>query len=117
MLFEHNLGLNIIKAELKKLLEFATSGTYFLFQGTFYDQIDGVAMGSPLGPVLANLFMGYYETIWLNTFREGEIIFYRRYVDDIICLFNCESDADKFFEFLNSQYPNVNFTFEKQVNK
>ena len=72
---------------------------------------------SPLGPVLANLFMGYYETMWLNTFRECEIILYRRYVDDIICLFNCESDADKFFEFLNRQHPNIKFTFEKQVNK
>ena len=51
------------KVELKKLFEFATSGTYLLFEGAFYDQIDGVAMGSPLGPVLANLFMGYYETV------------------------------------------------------
>ena len=59
LLFEHNPGLNITKAELKKLFEFATSGTYFLFQGTFYNQIDGATMGSPLGPVLANLFMGY----------------------------------------------------------
>ena len=42
---------------------------------------------------------------------------YRRYVDDIICLFNCESDADTFFEFLNTQHPNIKFTFEKQVNK
>ena len=117
LLFDHNPGLNITKAKLKKLFEFATSGTYFLFQGTFYDQIDGVAMGSPLGPVLANLFMGYYETLWLNTFREREIILYRRYVDDIICLFNCESDADKFFEFLNTQHPYIKFTFEKQVNK
>ena len=101
LLFDHNPGLNITKAELKlkKPFEFATSGTHFLFQGTFYDQIDGVAMGSPLGPVLANLFMGYYETLWLNPFRECEIILYRRYVDDIICLFNCESDVDKFFNF------------------
>ena len=116
-MFEHNPGLNITKAELKKLFEFVTSGTYFLFQGTFYDQIDGVAMGSPLGPVLAKFFMGYYETMWLNTFRECEIILYRQYVDDTICLFNCESDAVKFFEFLNCQHPNIKFTFEKQVNK
>ena len=87
LLFEHNPGLNIAKAKLKKLFEFATSATYFLFQGTFYDQIDGVAMGSPLGPILANLFMGYYENMWLNTFRECEIILYQRYVDDIKCLF------------------------------
>ena len=58
LLFEHDQGLNITKAELRKHFEFATLSTYFLFQGTFYDQIDGVAMDSPLGPVLANLFMG-----------------------------------------------------------
>ena len=117
LLFDHNPGLNITKTELKKRFEFAASGTYFLFQGTFYDQIEGVAMCSPLGPILANLFMGYYETLWLNAFRECEIILYRRYDDDIICLFNCESDADKFFEFLNTQHLNIKFTFEKQVIK
>ena len=113
LLFEHNTGLSITKAELKKLFEFATSGTYFIFQGTLYNQIDGVAMGSPLGPALANLFKGYYETMWLNTFQECEIVLYRRYVDDIICLFNCESDADEFFEFLNRQHRNIKFTSEK----
>ena len=77
LLFEHNLCLNITKAEFKKPFEFASSGTHFHFQGTFYDQIDGVAMGSPLGPLLTNLFMGYYETLWLNSFRECEIILYR----------------------------------------
>ena len=56
-------------------------------------------MGSLLIPVLANLFMGYYETLWLNTFRECEITLHRRYADDIIYLFNCESGADN---FLNS---------------
>ena len=55
--------------------------------------------------------------MWLNTFQECEIILYRPYVDDIICLFNCESDPDKFFEFLNRQHRNIEFTFEKQVNK
>ena len=39
---------------------------------------------------------------------------YRRYVDDIICLFNSEQDADQFFKFLNAQHPNIKFTFEKE---
>ena len=29
-----------------KLFDFATSGTHFLFNGNYYDQVDGVAMGS-----------------------------------------------------------------------
>ena len=36
----------------------------FLFKGSFYDQVDGVSMGSPLAPVLANLFMGHNEKDW-----------------------------------------------------
>ena len=48
------------------LKNFATSGTHFIFDGCFYEQIDGVAMRSPLGPVFANLFMGYHEANWLQ---------------------------------------------------
>ena len=71
-------------------------------------------MGSALGPVLANLFMVYPEAKWLQVFKDCQIILYRHYVDDIICLFNSESDADKFYEFLNKQHPNVKFIFKKQ---
>ena len=81
-----------------------------MFESKFYNQIDCVAMGSPLGPVLANLFMEYYEQKWLQPFEEYEVILYRRYVDGIICLFNRESDADKFSVFLNQQQHNIKFT-------
>ena len=69
LLFEHNPNFKITNNELRKLFDFATSGTHFLFDGSFYDQIDGVAMGSPLGPVLVNLFMGYHEANWLQVFK------------------------------------------------
>ena len=87
-----------------------------MFDGNFYDQIDGVAMGSPLGPVLANLFMGFHEKKWLSDFTYSIVLLYRRYVDDIICLFYCENDAIKFFDFLSTRHPNIKFTFEKQVD-
>ena len=64
LLFEHNPNFKITKNRLKQFFDLATSGTHFLFDGSFYDQIDGVAMGPPLGPFLGNLFMGYREAKW-----------------------------------------------------
>ena len=52
-------GLN--KSEFKQLLTLATTESFILFNGSYYRQIDGVAMGSPLGPTLANIFLGYNE--------------------------------------------------------
>ena len=49
------------KSELKQLLSLATKESYFIFNGLLYKQIDGVAMGSPLGPSLANAFLSYHE--------------------------------------------------------
>ena len=59
LIFEEYPDLKITRQELKKLFEFETSGTHFLFVGNYYDQIDGVAMGPPLGPVLAKPIYGF----------------------------------------------------------
>ena len=61
--------------------------------------------------------MTHHEANWLQVFKDCKIILYRRYVDDIICLFNSKSNADKFYEFLNKQHPNIKFTFEKENNQ
>ena len=42
------------------------SESLILFDQEFYKQHDGVAMGSPLGPTLANVFLCYHEKIWLQ---------------------------------------------------
>ena len=49
------------KTGLEKLFQFVASRTHFLFDGCYYDQIDEFAIGSPLGPVLVNIFMGFHE--------------------------------------------------------
>lgn len=81
----------------------------------FYDQIDGVAMGSPLAIVLANLFMGHHEKHWLENYNLG-IEFYHRYVDDTFALFNTKQDALSFFSYINIQHPNIKFTMEREEN-
>ena len=44
-----------------ELLEFCLCNTNFLFQGQFYEQTKGPAMGSPVSPVVANLKVEYFE--------------------------------------------------------
>ena len=84
------------------------------FNGSFYDQIDGIALGSPLAPVPASVFMGHYEALWLeNSVDASEILFYRRYVDDTFCLVHSEGDALLFVHYVNSRHPNIKFTMEK----
>ena len=76
LIFNHNPNLNITRKELKKLFLFATSQTHFIFNSKFYNQIDGVAMGSPLARVLANIFMDFHESKWLNEYNFNTPKFY-----------------------------------------
>ena len=49
------------------LLEFCLKNTYFSFQGQFFEQVEGGAMGSPVSPIVANLYMEYLEQKALST--------------------------------------------------
>ena len=74
-------------------------------------------MGSPLGPGLANLLMAYHEKKWFQEFDKRKVLVYKRYVDDVFCLFGNEKDAENFFEFLNCQHENIKFSLEiKPIN-
>ena len=84
------------KKELKKLFLFATSQSHFIFNSSFYNKIDRVAMGSPLVPVLANIFMGFHESKWLNEYNLNKPKFCLRYVDDILTAFGNEQDSLNF---------------------
>ena len=54
---DQEINTDIPKKEMKELLLLCTKSVHFIFNGKIYIQIDGVAIGSPLGPVLANIFM------------------------------------------------------------
>ena len=73
-------------------------------------------MGSPIAPVLANLFVVHYENLWLNEYKCSYVHFHSRYVYDTFCLFKKEHEALLFFGFLNSQHDNIKFTMEKETN-
>ena len=68
--------------------DLATKESLFTFNNKFYIEVDGVVMGPPLGPILANIFLSHYEENWLNKCHiEFKPSFYRRYVDDLFCTY------------------------------
>ena len=96
LIFNHNPNLNITRKELKRLFPFATSQTHFIFNSKFYNQIDGVAVGSLLAPVLPKILMGLFKSKWLNEYNFNKPKFYQRYVDDILGAFDNEQDSLNF---------------------
>ena len=93
----------------------ATKEPYFIFISLLYKQIDGVAVGSPLRPSLANAFLSYHEKNWLNNCPQGfKPVFYRRYVDDIFILFKSNDHLKYFQDFLNSCHSNMSFSMETE---
>ena len=112
LIFENSRDIKFTKRELPKLFRIATSERRFTFNGSMFYQIDGVAMSSPLEPVLANLFMEFHEQNWIEQATNVKPTFYKKYVDDIFAVFESESDADAFYSYLNTRHENIKFTFE-----
>ena len=42
------------------------------------------------------------------------VLFYKRYVDDIFCMFKTSEQAETFLDFLNTRHKNIKFTIEKE---
>ena len=82
-----------------------------------YEQIDGIAMGSSLGPLLANIYMAHLEEEFiLKSSQPFNPTMYRRYVDDTFCLFREREHATKFLEFIDIIDPAIQFEMENEVD-
>ena len=105
----------IPKDVFRNLLNVATKESIFTFNSKFYKQIDGVAIGTPLGPALANVFMCSFENKWLKVYPHSlKPVFYKRYVDYIFVLFSSLNQAEMFKKYLSPKNPNINFSLEKE---
>ena len=92
----------------------ATQGVEFSFKNQMYKQLGGVAMGSPLGPALANIFVGFHESKLFDiTVKPGV---YFRFVEGTFAIFGSELDCNNVKGKPNLLHPALKFTVEKEQN-
>jgi len=99
--------------KLIELVDLCLDNTYFQLSDSFYEQTGGLAMGSPLSPILADLFM---EKIEDEIRKDGQnhIKAWKRYVDDIFAVVGKDGDLETILKKINTISDNIKFTFEKE---
>lgn len=101
------------------LLEMSLDFNYFEFNNKMYHQKDGLAMGNSLAGTLADIFINHIENTFFMQNKEltAKIVYYRRYVDDIIVMLEgSDQDINLFKEKMNNMHNNIKFTLEMEEN-
>ena len=95
------------------MLSLVTKEDVILFDQKYYSQTDGLAMGSPLDPTLANILPCCYETTWLkNCPKSFKPVYYKRYVDDIFVLFEKPEQVSRFVKYMKKDTKVLNLRLE-----
>ena len=96
------------------LLEFLLRTTFFIFNGTYYQQTEGVAMGGPPSSIVAEIYMQATETTALTTTSHPPKV-WKCHVDDVFSIIR-KSNLHDFFQHINSLHPKTKFTKETEEN-
>jgi hypothetical protein len=94
-----------------RLVKLVLEQRWLMFDDQIYTQMEGLFIGNPLSPILAELFMGKLE----NKMKKEKWFprVFLRFVDDVIAIVNEEDD--EILSELNKQHPAIQFTEETEV--
>ena len=106
----NTIGLE--KDEVMSLLKLVLENCVFTFQDRFYKQLHGTVMGSPCSPVVANIYMEYFENMALGPKLPVPIKDWKRYVDDVFSIIP-KGNWVILLQYLNSIDPHIKFTIEQ----
>ena len=112
---ENEIHTNIKRSEMKELLLLCTKNVHITLNNDIYQQRDGVAMASPLGPVIPGIFMVELERTLIPRLTEYMTL-WKRYADDTIATIKLTS-IDHVLMILNTFHKNIKFTYELEINK
>ena len=101
--------------DLIDLLSFCLNTTQFAYNGTYYQQVFGTAMGSPVSAVIANMVMADVEQRALAS-SPVQPLFWKRYVDDVISAVS-GNEAERLLPHLNSVEPSIQFTIQRENDR
>ena len=95
---------------IAELLQLRLKSTYFSYNGEFYKQREGAAMGSPVSAVVTNLYMEFFEELALES-APSRPRFWKWYVDDTCCIIQRDA-VEPLLHHLNKVRPTIKFTME-----
>ncbi|XP_036347720.1 uncharacterized protein LOC118757092 [Rhagoletis pomonella] len=107
----------ITKKQFLTILEFCLrENNYFVYDGTFYQQVYGMPMGNPLSPTIADIVLDKIIDDSIIELRNKDICtkYITKYVDDIFAIVKTK-DVEEILKIFNRQHTKVQFTLEKEI--
>ena len=99
---------------ITNLIKRCMASTFFGYDDELYEQVEGAPMGSPLSPVIADMYMEFFEELAIETSEFKPELWYR-YVDDTFVLWKHGMDRlQEFLTHLNSLRDSIEFTMEAE---
>ena len=110
-------GTKLESDDVVQLLDFILTTTYFTFRGKIYRQLFGTAMGSPVSPIAANIFMEALEQKAIATApMDCRPKLWLRYVDDVLEIVK-KDGVQKLTDHINTidKSGSIKFTYEEET--
>ena len=105
---------SLTTANIRDLLSICLKITYLIYYSQIYTQVEGAAMGSPVGPIVPNLYVEWFKVTAFQSFPFNMII-WKLFVDDTIVTL-CDSLIQDLTDQLISIDPAIQFTREEENN-
>ena len=111
---DKEIETEISRNDMNNLLLLCTKNVYFTFENNIYQQNNGVALGHPLGPMLAGIFMVHLEKTLMPKL-EKFMKAWKRYVDGTITYIKPDFITDV-VNILNKYHENIKITYAVEHN-